>query len=200
MATLTKTIQAELKAISAVAAGAIDKSSELAVATHLAALLFIDFAPDGTGTPTVGTKVLVQASEKVSGDDTWRDVDVRQTGAAAANSSAVDGTENAGATVIEESATTGIAVDEIVFFKNGTLGNSEWSRVWKVTTNTSFELVDGLTNAQTGSTWFSKCFQFVVPLDLTAIKRLRVVCLNNMGATNIAIHWRAAIITADSIG
>lgn len=197
MASFTKTIQTELIAITNVAAAAQSISSELSCATNLAAMIFIDVAPEATNTP--GTEFRIEVSQKASGNDTWVPVTRFLSTTATCNSSAVDGTEAAGQTVIEEATTTGLALGQIIFFKNSTIGNSEWGKLVAFTASTSFTLQDGITNAQTGSTWYNMGERFVAQVDLSCIKRLRVVCNNAYAASSVAVNWRCACITCDSI-
>lgn len=195
--TLTKTIQSELKAITNVSAGAQSVSSTLDVSTVLAAEIFVDISPEATNTP--GTEIRIEVSQKASGDDTWVPITGTVSTTATVNSQAVDGTENAGATVIEETTTTGLALNQWIFFKNGTIGNSEWARLVALSASTSFTLQDGLTNAQTSSTWYNRGERFAFFIDCSAVKRLRVVCNNNYGSSTVAVNWRCAATTLDSI-
>jgi hypothetical protein len=197
MAAITKTVQTELKGITNVSAAAQSVSSVFTASTHLAATIFIDIAPEATNTP--GTELRIEVSQKDSGDDTWVTLTPFLSTKNTVNSNAVDGTEAAGSTVIDETTTTGIAAGQIIFFKNSTIGNSEWAKIVAFTASTSFTLQDGLTNAQTGSTWYNQAERFVAQIDLTAIKRFRVVCNNNFGASSVAVNWRCALITGDSI-
>lgn len=195
--TLIKTIQSELQAITNVASGAQSISSTLDVSTVLAAEIYVDISPEATNTP--GTEIRIETSQKASGNDTWVPITGTVSTTATVNSNAVDGTENAGATVIEEATTTGLALNQYIFFKNSTIGNSEWGRLVALSASTSFTLQDGLTNAQTGSTWYNRGERFVFFIDCSAIKRLRVVCNNNYGSSTVAVNWRCAVTTLDSI-
>lgn len=195
--TLTKTIQSELKAIANVSAGAQSISSVLDVSTVLAVQLSVDIAPEATNTP--GTEIRIEYSQKASGDDAWVPLTGAVSTTATSNSHAVDGTENAGATTIEETTTTGLALNQWIFFKNSTIGNSEWARLVALTASTSFVIQDGLTNAQTGSTWYNRGERFAFYIDCSAITRLRVVCNNNYGSSAVAVNWRCAAITLDSL-
>jgi hypothetical protein len=196
-ANITKTVQTELKAITNVAAAAQSISSVFSSTTHLQGTVFIDIAPEATNTP--GTELRVEISQKDSGNDTWIPFATFISTTLTSNTNAVDGTEAAASTVIEEATTTGIALNQYMFFKNGTIGNSEWSRVVAFTGSTSFTVLDGITNAQTSSTWYNRGERFVVTMDLTSIKRLRVVCNNAYAASSVAVNWRAALVTGDSI-
>src|SRR4030042_470851 len=119
--TPSKTVQTELKAITAVASGAQSISSVLDVATIFQITIFIDFGLDSATTP-VGTEFRVQTSQKTSGDDTWRNIPgcIVVTGVTAPSVVATDGTEAVGQTVIECGATVP-ALEDLMFFKNGTI-------------------------------------------------------------------------------
>lgn len=194
-----KTIQTELKAISTVAANAQDTSSVLSVTSYSEATIFIDHARDAaTAFIGAGTEYRVQVSEKASGNDTWRTIYSVVCDITAASSIVMDAEEAAGATQIETGATVPAAGD-IVFFKNATIGNSEWSKVVSIVTtggSESFTILDGLTNTQAAITLFNKAEMFVITVPLRNATRLRVVCNNNNGTTNQNIVWRCACITS----
>jgi hypothetical protein len=195
-----KTIQAELKAITAVLAGAQDMSSELAVATALHAMLFIDFGLDSAGTPP-GTEFLVLVSQQDSGDDTWRVYDRRITGISAPSAVVTDGIEAAGAQAIECGATVP-ALGDAMLFKNAVLANSEWSTVAaRVTTggDESFTLRHALKNEQAQGTYYNKAEHLVIPVPLEGIRRMRVHCNNNYGASPVSCVWRCACILTESV-
>jgi hypothetical protein len=183
-----------------VSANAVAKSTELNVASIFQARLFIDFAPTGVGAITVGPQLTIESTPFAAGDAGWRPIispyvfDV-----ATPNSSAVDGTEAAGQTLIEESTTTGLANDVRVFFKNSTLQNSEWSRVQAVSAGASFTIFDGLTNAQTGSTWFNLAQYFTPLVDLSGTKRIRAVMNNNRNATARACALRVGLVELSEV-
>lgn len=202
MANLTKTIQTELLAITVVSSATQQISSVLDVATKLATTILIDFAPDSNTAPTQGTEFRVEVSQKASGNDTWMPLVSVVTGIVAAVSGTVQATQNAGSTTITSTgAITSIVQDDIVLLKNATLGNSEWVKVSTVTSSTVFGVVDPTTNAQGSSGIRNKGEKFVIPIDCTAITRIRVVVNNKYKAgTTIAIVARIAAITADSIG
>lgn len=200
MANITKTVQTELLAITAIASAAQQISSVQTVTTNLAATVFIDHAPDSATAPTKGTEYRIEVSEKASGNDTWRTLTSFVTGTVAANLKTVQATQNAGSTTITHTVAGTYVQDDVIFFKNGTIGNSEWSKVTSITSTTVEVILDGLTNAQGGSQMINKCEQFVAVIDCTAIQRFRVVVNNKYQAgTTIAIVARVACTTADSI-
>ena len=196
MATPTKSTTT-LKAITNVAASAQSISDVLDVSGKFETTVFIDISPQATNVP--GTQIRIEASQAASGNDTWVPVSEFLSTADGVNSHAVDGTEAIGQTVIEESTTTGLARNQYVFFKNGTVGNSEWARVVSTVTSTSFTIQDGLTNAQTGATWYNMAERFVANVP-AAFLRLRVVLNNNYGASAVIVNWRCTATTLDSIG
>lgn len=194
----TKTIQTELAIIQTLSANTNKISDILDVSAMKAATIFIDHGRDAT-TAFVGsgTEYRVETSEKDTGNDTWRVLYSVVCDITVAVAIVMDGSEAAGDTVIDTG--TGLpAVGDNVFFKNATIGNSEWAKVVaRVTTASSetFTILNGLTNTQAAITLFNKAEHFVINIELKSIRRLRVVANNNAGTTNVAIVWRCAIIT-----
>ena len=198
-ASAVKTIQTELLAITAVAADAQQKSSELALTGIKKAAVFIDHGRTATTAFVgAGTEYRVEVSEKASGNDAWRTLASVPCGIVAASEITADGNEAAAQTVIECGATYP-ALGDIVFWENATLANSEWGKVVaRVVTggSESFTLQDGLTNAQTAAKLiYNKAEQFVLNLDVEVFTRMRVIVNNNNGTTNVAIKSRVACIT-----
>ena len=192
---VTKTIETELKIIAAVAADAQDKSSTLALTNVKKVAIFVDHGRDATGAFVgAGTEYRVEVSEKATGNDTWRTIASHTCVITASLGHVMDAEEAVGQTVIEIGATTPL-VNDIQFFKNATIANSEWGKVVAVVASTSLTLQDGLTNTQAAITTYSKGEHWVALLDVEAYTRLRVVCNNNNGTTNQAIVWRCAAIT-----
>lgn len=193
-----KTIESELKAITAVAANVQSVSSILNVSAKKFARIFIDHAKDAVGAAVgQGTEYVIEGSEKASGNDTWRPLARFTATITAPTAMVTDAQEAAGQTVIECGAAVP-AVGDILFFKNGVLASSEWSNVIaRVTTGGSetVTLQDALTNTQAQGTYYTQGEFFQVPLDVSALTRLRVVCNNTKGTTNQNIVWRCAAIT-----
>ena len=188
-------------AIVELAANQILKSDELDVAALFSAQLFVDFAPTSVSAITVAPELSIQSTPFPTGNAGWRPIITPFIfGTVAGNSSAVDGTEAAGSTLIEEATTTGLANGQLVFFKNATLQNSEWSWVQSVSAGVSFTLIDGITNAQTGSTWFNLGQYFRPIVDLSVVKRLRAVVNNNRDATARTCALRVGMIQLVSVG
>jgi len=194
-----KTIETELKAITAVAADAQSISSVLDLSGPVKKVtVFIDHAKDAANAAVgQGTEYVIQVSEKASGNDTLRSLASFTAAITAPTAVTTDAQEAAGSTVIECGATVP-AIGDIVFFKNATLANSEWANVVaRVTTagSESFTIESGLTNTQAAGTYYTQGEHFVLTIDVEAITRLRVVCNNTRGTTNQAIVWRCAAVT-----
>ncbi len=192
----TETIQTELLAITAVAADAQQKSSELSLVGIKKAAVFIDHGRTAaTAFVGAGTEYRVEVSEKATGNDTWRTIASHVCGIATASQITADGAEAIGQTVIEIGATTP-AVGDILFWENATLALSEWMKVVAIAAGTTFTILDGLTNAQAAAKLiYNQAEQRVLLLDVEAYTRMRVVVNNNNGSTNVAIKSRIACIT-----
>lgn len=193
-----KTIQTELKAITAVAADVQSISSTLALTGIKKVAVFIDHAKDNASASVgQGTEYVVQVSEKATGNDTWRALASFTAAITAPTAPITDAEEAAGQTVIEIGATLP-AVGDIIFFKNATIANSEWGNIIAVTSAgaaSTFTLESALTNTQAQGTYYTQGEHFVLVIDVEALTRLRVVCNNTKGTTNRAIVWRCAAIT-----
>jgi hypothetical protein len=194
--TVTKTIQTELMPITAVAADVQSVSSILALTGIKKATIFIDHAKDhASASVGQGTEYVVQVSEKATGNDTWRSLASFSATITAPTVITTDAIENAGQTLIEIGATTPV-VGDILFWKNATIGLSEWSTVIAIATGVSCTLQDALTNTQAQGTYNTQGEHFVLTVDVESVTRLRVVCNNTKGTTNRAICWRCACITS----
>lgn len=113
------------------------------------------------------------------------------------DSEAGTATEPAGETVMAVAATTGFVAEDELYIENGTLLNSEWAKCQEVVSNTSINLLDGLTNEQASSTIWNDASKFVVSLDLNGIESFRVVWMHE-GGTGANGHVKALAITYDS--
>jgi hypothetical protein len=81
---------------------------------------------------------------------------------------------SAGTNTITLAAGTNFAAGDYVFLHNGTLGSSEWARVFSVSSATlTFE--ENLGSTQTSSTVRNQAEQYHCVLDTTGLYRLRLV-------------------------
>lgn len=109
-------------------------------------------------------------------------------------------TEAAGVKVCAVAATAGFATEDEVYIHNSdTLASSEWAEVQQIVTNTSIDILDGLTVGQnaTDSTFYSHASKFVCPLNLDAMESYRVVW-SHEGAAGINGQIKVEGITHDS--
>jgi hypothetical protein len=194
---ITKTIETELKAITAVAADVQSVSSILDLSgQEKQVTILIDHAKDNASASVgQGTEYAVQVSEKATGNDTWRTLASFVAAITAPTVITTDAEEAAGQTLIEIGATTPV-VGDILFFKNATIGNSEWANVIAIAAGVTCTLENGLTNTQAQGTYNTQGEHFVVTINVKSITRMRVVCNNTKGSTNRAIVWRCAAITS----
>lgn len=197
MATISKTSDTSVLSLQSVAASSVVISSVLDVATKLAAMICIHFGRRAATAAGAGVNIRIEASSKASGNGHWYPLAVFTTDFQACESEAVSGTEAAGQDTISVASTTNLAAGDIVFFDNSTIGNSEWGRIKSIVANTSVTLEDAITNAQTGSTIYDRAEMFVAQLDLTAVKRLRVVVDGSLFTQAFAIE--AHMVSGDAI-
>lgn len=173
---LTKVTTTVLKALTLVASNSVDVGAAVGVSTYYAADVRIRLGR-GTGSAftTAPTFRLEGSAKAVPTADDWTVLAQFQAAVGAAIASqAVSGTEAIGQTVITLAAGTNFGVGDYVFFHNGTLGNSEWSRVIAVS-GADITLEEAIVNAQTGATARDQAEQYHALLDLTSIQQLRLV-------------------------
>tara|TARA_B100000941_G_C28408630_1_gene502148 strand:+ start:19 stop:618 length:600 start_codon:yes stop_codon:yes gene_type:complete len=198
MATVSKTQGISLINLQELSANQVLKSASQDVSTKLAATIFIHFALiDPAGSLSSGVQFRIEASANSSGNDQWFPLVNYTTFTAAPASEAVSGTVTSGVTIVPVGSTTDLNVGDIVFFKNSTIGNSEWGRIRSVSTDASITLIDALTNTQTGSTIYDLSEMFTAPIDLTAIGRIRVVADASNTSRNTVVQVK--MVTGDSI-
>ena len=130
------------------------------------------------------------------GEDKWIDIPIGRIPTTASEGESVTGTEAAGATVIEVASTLNLEVGDKVLLKNSTAGNSEFGTIVSVVTNTSITLLDGITNAQTGSTIYDNAVEIYAHLNLEGVKRLRVALLSGTSGQSYMVVGDA--VTFDS--
>lgn len=170
------------------------------VSTKFAASLFLDHALVEAAANTNAPTWLVQVSAESSGNEDWLTIvqlQLNETGTPATE--AMTATEAAAETVMAVASTTGfVAMDTIYLQDTGTLADSEWNLVQEIVTNTSINLLDGLTNGKDSSdVIWGEAERNIIHLDLTSIARVRVVYMHE-GAVGANAHIRATMTTFDS--
>lgn len=112
---------------------------------------------------------------------------------------AMTATEPAGETVLACASTTGFAVeDELYIQDTGTLADSEWAECKTFVSNTSINLIDGLTTQKDNAdVIWNDASRWWVSLDVQAIESVRVVWTHE-GATGANGHVKVVGTTYDS--
>ena len=196
---IVETIQTELFAAASVAASSQAASTILSMAGIKKALIFIDHGRAATAAfGTQGTEYRVEASQRATGDGTWRAMTTVVAGSTAALAVSASADVAAGSTTITVDSGTSIpARGDIVFWANTvSAASSEWMRVTSVSGTASFVIQDGLDYGQDSDTSiYTQAEQWALVVDVEAITRLRVVVNNNASGTTQAIYSRIACIT-----
>ena len=199
MASYVKTPQTALLALQTVAASTVVKTaSPLNVSTFLAAALYIRFGREAATAAGAGVNIRIEGSPDTSGDEHWNILGQYTTQFAACSDDTVSGTASIGATTVTLTSITGFAVGDVIFFLNGTIGQSEWHRI-KGVSGAVITLEDPLTYAQTGSSVYDSAEIFpVMQVDLNGVMRIRAV---SDGALFTQAHAvEVLLVTTDSIG
>jgi hypothetical protein len=143
---------------------------------------------------------LIMTSPVASGDEDWA-IEVKfDAQVSTADTEALSGSESAGATVLEVASTTGfVAGDNLYIQDTGTVADGEWNRCQEIVTNTSINLIFGLTNAKdSADVVWNDAEVFTADIDVADAIRLRVV-FQHEGAAGVNVHVKAFMVTLDSI-
>jgi hypothetical protein len=176
------------------------KGSAQDVATKLAATLILFHASVEAAANTNPGKFLVQVSGSSSGDEDWTTAYEFDATISTADTEAMTATEGIGETVLAVAATAGFAANDILYIQDASVVvDGEWGRCKEIVTNTSIDLIDGLTNAKDASdVIWNDADIFICQLDLTAVGRVRVV-FQHEGAAGANCHVKGLMVTGDSI-
>lgn len=199
--TPVKTQGTSVFALATVATAVVSISSAIDVSGKFAGTMFVHFGRTVATALGAQCKFRIEASSKSSTDGHWYSLFEWATanGLTAASDEALTGTVNAGQNVLTCASTTGFVAGDLIFAKNGTIGNSEFHRIKSIVTNTSVTVEDNLVNAQTSSTIYDIAEWWAIPLDLSAIGRIRLVIDAASGPTGQTIAAEAHLVTLDSI-
>lgn len=199
MAALSKTAGVVVLAHQAVTHPATVVGTAQDVSTKFAATVLLFHSSIEATANTNPGKFLVQVSGSATGNEDWATVYEFDATISTADNEAMTATEPVGETVLAVSNTSGFASYDKLYIQHSTLASSEWGLCQEIVTNTSIDLVDGLTNEQTSSSviW-NDVDIWAVQLDLTAVTRIRVN-FQHEGATGANCHIKALGITSDSI-
>ena len=200
MATISKSYAVAL-AHQAVTHPATVVGSALDVSTKLGLTLLLFHASVEAAANTNPGKFLVQISGAASGNEDWQTITEFDATISTADTEAMTATEPIGETALAVAATAGFVANDILYIQDaGTVADSEWARCREIVTDTTIDLVDGLTNAKDSSdVIWNDADIFSCSLDLTSVGRVRVV-FQHEGAAGANCHIKAQAVYGDSIG
>ena len=112
---------------------------------------------------------------------------------------AMTATEPSGEKVLAVASTTDFVAGDLLYIQDaGTLADSEWAECQKIVTNTSIDIVDGLTTGKDSSDFiWNDAISFVAALDLNPIESFRVIW-SHEGATGADGHVKVEATYHDS--
>ena len=203
MATISKTAGTTILAHQAVTHPDTVKGSAQDVSTSLGATIVCFGGLVEAAANTNPGSFLIQASASASGDQDWVTIGEIAMNDGTPDDEVLTAIEPAAETVLAVAATAGFVAGDLVYLQDiDTLANSEWGRLQEIVTNTSLDLIDGLTNEKSTAGSGCKAFNDATVqsqyVDLTAVTRLRVV-FQHEGATGANVHVKAMMVTGDSI-
>lgn len=174
--------------------------SALDVSTKLAMTLALFHASVEAAANTNPGRFLVQASGAASGNEDWATVAEFDATISTADTEAMTATESIGETALAVAATAGFVANDILYIQDTTVvADGEWARCREIVTNTTIDLVDGLTNEKdSADVIWNDADIWTCQLDLTAVARVRVV-FQHEGAAGVNCHIKAMAIYGDSI-
>ena len=200
MAALSKTQDIVVLAHQAVTHPATVVGSAQDVTTKFAATIYLYHASVEAAANTNPGKFLVQTTPAATGNDDWTTVYEFDATISTADTEALTAIEFAGESILLVAATAGFAaLDKLYIQDTGALANSEWRICKEIVTDTSIDIIDGLTAAKdsTDVIW-NDADLWTCQLDLTSVGRLRVVFMHE-GAAGANVHIMALMSTGDSI-
>lgn len=201
MATLTpnKTAGISLLSHQAVTHPDTVKGSEIDVSGKFAATVFLFHASVEAAANTNSGIFRIEGSASASGNEDWATIYTVAATASTADTEAMTATEPSGETVLACASTTGFVAGDILYIQDtGTLADSEWAVCQEIVTNTSINLVDGLTNGKDNAdVIWNDADRWAINLDLSALTRIRVV-FQHEGGTGANCHVKATMVTLDS--
>lgn len=197
--TLTKTAGTSLLTHQAVTHPDTVRGSAVDVSTKIGATVFIYHASVEAAANTNPGVFRIEGSAVASGDEDWTPLYQMTATVSTADTEAMTATEPAGETVLACASTTGFLAYDLLYIQDTTtLADSEWARCQEIVTNTSINLVDGLTTGKDNAdVIWNDADMWAIYIDLSAITRIRVV-FQHEGTTGANCHVKAQMVTLDS--
>ena len=199
MATISKSYAVAL-AHQAVTHPATVVGSALDVSTKLAMTLALFHASVQAAANTNPGRFLVQVSGAASGNEDWATIHEFDATISTADTEGLTATEPVGEKALTVAATAGFVANDILYIQDASVvADGEWGRCREIVTDTTIDLVDGLTNEKdSADVIWNDADVFTCQLDLTAVGRVRVV-FQHEGAAGANCHIKADAIYGDSI-
>lgn len=200
MASPSKTQGVAILAHQAITHPATIVGSSQNVTTKISCNVLLFHAPIEESANTNPGIFLIQTSGSSSGNEDWVTLYELAVDNGTAASEDMTATEPVGETVLACASTTGFAALDNLYIRDaGTLADSEWAKCKEIVTNTSIDLIDGLTNEKDSSdAIWNNCDLWNIPINLMGVGRLRVVFMHE-GAVGVNCHVKALMVTADSV-
>jgi len=175
--------------------------STITATTDLATTIFMFHGFVEAATNTNPGVFHVQISASASNNEDWVTIASFFTSVITPVVENMTATEASGETVLVVASTTGFIAEEFIYINDvGTLADSEWARVQEIVTDTSINIVDGLTTGKdTSDNIYDEASLFIFQLDLTAVTRYRVVYMHE-GGTGANADIKVTAVEGDSIG
>jgi hypothetical protein len=176
------------------------EGTPVACATWLSGAITVRLGYIEATANATGVAVVIQGSYETSGDDAWFDL-VEFTGSTTVpETEALTATEPVAETVIAVASTANLVVGDWIYVVDvGTLANSEWCRIVKVTANTSVTIAYGLANEKDSSdSLYTEADIFTAQIDCAALKRVNVLVVHE-AATGSNTHVLADAVFATDI-
>ena len=200
--TLTKTAGAVLLALTQQATGVVTLGSAVDVSTKVGpATAFVKMGRTVATALSNQVKFRIEASAKSSGNDEWVPIYewTSANATTAASSTTLNGATTAGNSTSVLTSGTGFTAGDLVYYREtGTPGDSEWSRVASIATNTvtheqaqTRSHTNGITVTDTAEMW-------AIPVDVSSHVRVRLVVDTASAASGQTVDVIAWLVTADS--
>jgi len=199
MATISKSYAVAL-AHQAVNHPATVVGSALDVSTKFAVTLVLFHASVEAVANTNPGKFLVQISGAASGNEDWVTAYEFDATVSTADTEAMTATEPIGETALAVAATAGFAANDLLYIQDSSvIADGEWGRCREIVTDSTINLVDGLTNAKdSADVIWNDADVWTCSIDLMAIGRVRVV-FQHEGAVGANCHIKSMAVYGNSI-
>jgi hypothetical protein len=171
------------------------------VSTVLKATIILFHASIEAAANTNPGKFLIQISGSAQGNEDWATIFEFDATISTADTESLTATEPVGETALAVVATAGFIANDILYIQDASVVvDGEWARCREIVTDSTIDLVDGLTKAKDSSdVLWNDADIFTCALDLEAVSRIRVV-FQHEGASGVNCHVKGLMVTGDHSG